>query len=184
MVQPDDRQPADINNEIQSLQSDIDKLSKKQDISNVVQTQSWFIALGIALLGIDVALVSRGGFDAFILLSVLGLLVLGLVLVARSRKLASMVWKWELRQDGFNVNQTQRRLNVPSTLKTLATITAWVLSILGCLYLVAGFSYIVLSSFGLLALTLSATAMNMLVALGMAHLILFYIAMIIRRRVE
>ncbi|MBC8274519.1 MAG: hypothetical protein H8E40_06080 [Chloroflexi bacterium] len=184
MVQPDERHPADINTEIQSLRGDIDGLSRKQDNSNIVQTQSWFIALGIAVLGIAVAIVSREGLDATMALSALFLLVIGVVLTARSRQLASLVWKWELRQNGFNVNQTQRRPNVPSTLKVLATVAAWILFILGCLCLLALVIYVIILAFNLISLTLSPTVIAALLGLGIIYFLMSLIAIRIRRGLE
>jgi len=184
MVQPDERHPANINTEIQSLRQDIDNLSKKQNTSNIVQTQSWFIALGIAVLGIAVAVVSREEFDATIALSALFLLVVGFALVTRSRQLASIVWKWELRQNEHNVNQIQRRLNVPPTLKALATVAAWIMFILGCLCLVALVIYVIIFSFNPASPTLSPIVIAALLGLGIVYFLLSLIAMRIRRSLE
>jgi hypothetical protein len=184
MVQPDERHPADINTEIQSLKGDIERLNKKQDKSNIVQTQSWFIALGMAVLGITVAVVSREELDATIAWAALFLLVMGIVLVAYSRQLASLVWKWELRQDRVNINQTQRRANVPSTLKTLVTTAAWILFILACLCLVALFIYVIMLAFNLTPLTFSLTWIVALLGLGIIYFLMSLIAIKIRRGLD
>lgn len=184
MTEPGKRRPADINDEIQSLRGDIDKLSKKQDISNIVQTQSWWIAIGFAWLSIAVAFVLGGGLDANKAFAVLFLLVIGGVAVTRSRQLASIVWKWELGQKEFKLNQVQRRLNMPPIAKTLAAAAALVLFILGCLYLAAGFVYIVLSSFSLFSLTLSAIIAAAFFGLGIVHLVLSFLVIGIRRDIE
>lgn len=186
MVRPDERHTTDINDEIQSLRNDVNNLNKKQDISNIVQIQSWCLALGITVLGIALALALylRGGFDIFVTLSALGLLILALILIMYSRQLASIIWNRELRQASCNMNQTQRRPNVPPILRKLAKGVAFVLCALGCLYLVAAFSYVVLSSFGFLKLTFSIQVISMLFILGIGHLILFYITVLISRTIE
>ena len=182
MVRHDDRQPAS--------KSDIGKLSKNQDISSIVQIKYWFIALGFTFLGIAIAVllatvvISRGASDPVIWLFVICFGIIGIFSIKYSRQIASDVWRRELRQGGSNVNQRQLWSNVPRKLKALVKATACTLFILGLLYLVVGFIYVVLSIFGLFSLTLSAMIIAMLFVLGIAHLILFYAAMIISGYIE
>ena len=184
MVQGDERHPADTNTEMQSLRQDIDNLSKKQDISNIVQTQSWLIALGIAVLGIALASVLPMKFDVFISLSALGLLIIGIFLIIYSRQLASLIWKRELRHVGFDTNQIQRRLNVPPTLKALATVAAWMMFILGCLCLLALVIYVIIFTFNSTSPTLSPIVITALLGLGIIYFLLSLIAIRIRRSLE
>lgn len=185
MIMPEKKRTEDINKEIQSLRCDIDKLDKKQDTSSQVQMKYWFVAYGVAIMGIAFGAVAlRSGADIVICLFILLLLVVGLISIIYSGKLASDIWRRALRQGGSNVNQRQLWSNVPRKLKALVKATACTLFILGLLYLVVGFIYVVLSIFGLFSLTLSAMIIAMLFVLGIAHLILFYAAMIISGYIE
>lgn len=184
MVEPDERNPANINNEIQSLRRDIDNLSKKQDISSIIQIKYWFIAYGIAILGIAVAVALRGEFDDVILLFLLGFLILGLFSIICSRQIATIELKRELRQAGFGMNQTQRRLNVPPTLKALATVAAWIMFILGCICLLVLIIYVIIFSFNPTSPNLSPIVITTLLALGIIYFLLSLIAMRIRRSLE
>ena len=93
-------------------------------------------------------------------------------------------WRWELRHDRIKGDEIQKRPSMPPIFKPLATGAAWVLSILGFMYLLAGFGYVVLSGFGLFSLTISAGTIAIFAILGIVHLLLAYVAMMVRRSFE
>jgi hypothetical protein len=179
MVQPNDRQPANIDNEIQSLQADIKELSKKQDTSSIAQMTNTWVGFGFTIEGIAVGALALNELVASILL-----FIFGVVSIVCSRPIASLILAREVSRAQNVLNLPQRRIQMPSALKTLATAATYVLLIIGCLYLVAGFSYVVLSSFDLLSSLLSTTIIATFIVLGMVHLILSYAAMRIRRAIE
>jgi heme O synthase-like polyprenyltransferase len=154
---------------------------QKQRHWNLVQLQNTWLAVGIMILGLGVAAVSlsQQNWIAVILLWLVG----GLI-CAFSRQIASVIFKRESDRVQNSTNTTTRRVVMPNSLKNLATAAAWVLFILGCICLVCGLAYIVLISFNILSATSPVVLPLVYIGFGILCLILAFVAAWIRRQIE
>ena len=158
----------------------------EQRLMNIVQIQLAWWGTGFTVIGISVAFIGIGLASAS-LRAVLWeggilLLIIGVCIIAFSRRLARKVFDWELDRLRNIPNMNTRSLTVMHGLQRLARVAAWTLFILGILDFLGVLIYVSAAVFGVWHLTLSVYNIAASSILGLVFLILSYIAANIRER--
>lgn len=148
---------------------------------SIVQLQNTWIAVGIILLGLGITAASLSQKN-WIAVGVL--LLIGILICAFSRQIASAMFRMESNRMQNITNATSRRIAMPNSLKNLATVAAWVLFVLACICLVGGIAYIVLISFNLLYVTSPVILPLVYLGFGILCLFLAFLASWIRSKIE
>lgn len=155
--------------------------SQEQRNWNLVQLQNTWIAVGIAVLvlGIAIASLSQQNWIVIVILWLLGLLI-----CVFSRQIASVIFRAELNRIQNIVDTTTRRIVMPNSLKNLATVAAWVLFVLGCICFICGIANLLLLSFNILSVASPFIIQLVFVGFGILCFILAFVAARIRSKVE
>jgi len=148
---------------------------------NIIQLQNTWIAVGIAVLGLGIAAATLSE-KSWIAVTIL--LILGLLICVFSRQIASVIFKIESNNIQNTANTTRREVIMPNSLKTLATIAAWVFFVLGCICFICGIANLILISFNVISITSPVTIQLVYVGFGILCFALAFIAARIRGKIE
>jgi len=167
--------------EIKTKEEPKERESQKQRHWNIVQLQNTWLAVGITIVGISVAAASlpQRSWIAVILL-----FVIGVIICVFSPWIASLIVKVESKRMQNISDTATRRIEVPKSLKNLATAAAWVLFILGCISLLCGIANLALLSFNILSVESPLSVQGVFVGFGILCLILAFVAAMIRSKIE